>query len=58
MRYAYWVNIKTFDAAQAALEDAYADGDILAGEKPDIEAYRVTAPNGGYVTRYRITLEG
>jgi hypothetical protein len=41
---------KTRDAAEDALEDALASGDMLPGEQPEISAYSV---EGGMA--YRIT---
>lgn len=55
MRYAYWTGIKSREAAEDALEHALCAGDVSLAERPEIESYRVTAPNGGYRIRYKIT---
>ena len=56
--YDYATGYRTAQAAEAALDDAFATGDVVAGERPQIHAYKVTAPNGGWRYRYRITLHG
>lgn len=61
-RYAYHTGFKTREAAQAALEDAYAAGEVSPAERPLIQAYEAwVAPKGEplrAVTRYAITVEG
>ena len=59
-RYAYHTGFKTLDAAQAALEDAYASGEISPAERPLIQSYDAwVAPKGqplSTVKRYCITV--
>lgn len=56
-RYTYSQGYRSRDAAELALDDAHATGDVLPGERPEIEAYSVTR-DGRRLTRYRITLAG
>ncbi|WP_162559157.1 hypothetical protein [Tritonibacter mobilis] len=54
MRYTYTSGIKSAQRAEEVLEDAYATGEVLPGERPQVEPYRTTTGQ----RRYRITLEG
>lgn len=54
MRYTYSSGHKSREAAEEALEDGFATGDVLPGERPQVEPYRSTAGK----RRYRITLAG
>lgn len=54
MRYTYTSGIKSAQRAEEVLEDAFATGDVLPGERPEVEQYRTTTGQ----RRYRITLEG
>lgn len=59
-RYTYAYGYRSFEAADAALEDCFATGEVLPGEFPEIESYRIPRGNGARsgATRYRITLAG
>lgn len=54
MRFTYSYGYRTRDAAEAALDDCFANGDVSHGDAPAVEAYK----NRDGATRYRITLAG
>jgi len=54
MRHTYAYGYRTRDAAEAALVDCFANGDVSPGDDPRVEPY---ATRDG-ATRYRITLAG
>lgn len=53
-RYTYAYGYRSLDAAEDALENLCANGEISTAENPRCESYR--APSGS--RRWRITLEG
>ncbi|MBT9385486.1 hypothetical protein KM176_16550 [Pseudooceanicola sp. CBS1P-1] len=52
-RYDYATGYRSREAAQESLEDGFASGDVMEGERPRIEPYR----NARGLRRYKITLE-
>lgn len=58
-RYHYHTGFRTRDAAEEALDDALAAGEISEGEWPKIEPYADFRQfDGGRITLYAITLQG
>ena len=58
-RFTYASGYKTADAADTALGDMYAGGEVCEGERPEIESYKARHKvTGKTVTRYKITMRG
>ena len=58
-RFTYASGYKTAHAADTALGDLYAGGEVCEGERPEIESYKARNKiTGKPVTRYKITMRG
>lgn len=52
----YACGFKTRDAAEECLEDGFATGDVVWGERPEIVGYHVVNAEGRRLRRFKITL--
>lgn len=58
-RFPYASGYKSAAAADDALADLYAAGEVCEGESPEIESYQARRKaDGKLVRRWRITVEG
>lgn len=57
MRYDFQRGLKSRDAATDALETAYANGDVVQCQRPEVEPYSVTLRDGSKARRFKITIE-
>lgn len=57
MRRPYHYGFRTREKAEAALESAFASGEISEASRPMVESYQTQTETGETARRYMITLE-